>query len=212
MEGVFQVSTHCGQGCALATRHIVHNAIRPAYVETMRAIAAQLSVGDPAAAGTVVGPLIREAARSRVERFVQQGQDEGARLVAGGRRPAHLDRGFFYDVTIFDGVTNDMSIAKEEIFGPVASVIGFDSDEEAVQIANDSRYGLYGGIHSRDPAKAYDMALRLRTGGVVINGGLYSLMDAPFGGYKRSGLGREFGENWLDEYTQEKSVLFRIGV
>lgn len=212
VEGVFQVSTHCGQGCALATRHIVHNAIRPAYVETMRAIAQQLSVGNPAAPSTVVGPLIREASRSRVERFVQQGQDEGARLVAGGRRPAHLDKGFFYDVTIFDDVTNDMSIAQEEIFGPVASVIGFDTDEEAVRIANDSRYGLYGGIHSRDPAKAYEMALRLRTGGVVINGGLYSLMDAPFGGYKRSGLGREFGENWLSEYTQEKSVLFRIGI
>ena len=212
MEGVFQVSTHCGQGCALPTRHIVHNAIRPAYVETMRAIAQQLRVGDPADPGTVVGPLIREASRKRVERFVRQGQDEGARLVAGGCRPAHLNKGFFYDVTIFDGVTNDMSIAQEEIFGPVASVIGFDTDEEAVQIANDSRYGLYGGIHSRDPAKAYEMALRLRTGGVVINGGLYSLMDAPFGGYKRSGLGREFGPNWLDEYTQEKSVLFRIGV
>lgn len=95
--------------------HIVHNSVRPAYVETMRAIAQQLSVGDPAAAGTVVGPLIREAARSRVERFVQQGQDEGAQLVAGGRRPAHLDKGFFYNVTIFDGVTNDMSVAQEEI-------------------------------------------------------------------------------------------------
>ena len=151
-------------------------------------------------------------ARSRVERFVQKGQDEGARLVAGGQRPDHLDRGFFYDVTIFDGVTNDMSIAQEEIFGPVASVIGFDSDEEAVQIAKDSRYGLYGGIHSRDPAKGYDMALRLRTDGAVINGGLYSLMDAPFGRYKRIGLGREFSENWLDEYTQEKSVLFWIEV
>lgn len=211
MEGIFQVSTHCGQGCALATRHIVHNSIRPVYVETMRAIAQQLTLGNPASAGTVVGPLIREASRARVERFVQQGQDEGARLVAGGRRPAHLDKGFFFDVTIFDDVTNDMSIAQEEIFGPVASVIGFDTDEQAVQLANDSRYGLYGGIHSRDAAKAYDMALRLRTGGVVLNGGLYSLMDAPFGGYKRSGIGREFGDHWLNEYTQEKSVLFRLG-
>jgi acyl-CoA reductase-like NAD-dependent aldehyde dehydrogenase len=147
-----------------------------------------------------------------VERAVARGQDEGARLVIGGSRPAHLDKGFFYNVTVFDDVDNSMSIAQDEIFGPVASVIGFDSDEEAIAIANDSRYGLYGGIHSRDPARAYEMALQVRTGGVVINGGLYQLMDAPFGGYKRSGLGREYGENWLNEYTQEKTIVFPVGV
>jgi acyl-CoA reductase-like NAD-dependent aldehyde dehydrogenase len=91
-------------------------------------------------------------------------------------------------------------------------VIGFDSDDDAVRIANDSRYGLYGGIHSRDPAQAWAMAQQLRTGGVVINGGLYRQNDAPFGGYKRSGLGREYGENWTHEYTQEKSIVFPIGV
>jgi acyl-CoA reductase-like NAD-dependent aldehyde dehydrogenase len=212
MEGLFQVSTHCGQGCALATRHLVHNAIRPAYIEMMRAIAGQITVGDPANPGTVTGPLIRGVARERVERAVARGQDEGARLVIGGSRPAHLDKGFFYNVTVFDDVDNSMSIAQDEIFGPVASVIGFDSDEEAIAIANDSRYGLYGGIHSRDPARAYEMALQVRTGGVVINGGLYQLMDAPFGGYKRSGLGREYGENWLNEYTQEKTIVFPVGV
>jgi aldehyde dehydrogenase (NAD+) len=212
MEGLFQVSTHCGQGCALATRHLVHNAIRPAYIEMMRAIAGQITVGDPTNPGTVTGPLIRGVARERVERAVARGQDEGARLVIGGSRPAHLDKGFFYNVTVFDDVHNSMSIAQDEIFGPVASVIGFDTDEEAIAIANDSRYGLYGGIHSRDPAKAYEMALQIRTGGVVINGGLYQLMDAPFGGYKRSGLGREYGENWLNEYTQEKTIVFPVGV
>jgi aldehyde dehydrogenase (NAD+) len=211
MEGLFQVSTHCGQGCALATRHIVHNAIRPAYIATMQAIASQLAVGDPAAPGTVVGPLIRAVARERVERFVERGQDEGAKLVLGGSRPAHLEKGFFYNVTVFDDVDNRMSIAQDEIFGPVACVIGFDTDDEAVALANDSRYGLYGGIHSGDAEQAYRMALQLRTGGVVINGGLYQLMEAPFGGYKRSGLGREYGENWLNEYTQEKSVIFPVG-
>ncbi|MES2263994.1 MAG: aldehyde dehydrogenase family protein [Pseudomonadota bacterium] len=212
MEGLFQVSTHCGQGCALATRHIVHNSIRPAYIATMQAVASQLALGNPADLTTMVGPLIRGVARERVEQFVQRGQDEGARLVLGGTRPQHLEKGFFYNVTVFDDVHNSMSIAQDEIFGPVACVIGYDTDEEAIAIANDSRYGLYGGIHSRDPAKAYEMALQIRTGGVVINGGLYQLMDAPFGGYKRSGLGREYGENWLNEYTQEKSIVYPVGV
>lgn len=212
MEGVFQVATHCGQGCALATRHLVHNSIRPAYVATMQAIAAQIVVGDPADPATQLGPLIRGVARDRVERMVQQARDEGARLACGGTRPAHLDKGFFYGVTVFDDVRNDMRIAQDEVFGPVASVIGFDTDDEAVQIANDSRYGLYGGIHSRDPAKAWEMALRLRTGGVVINGGLYRQNDAPFGGYKRSGLGREYGAGWQHEYTHEKSIVFPIGL
>lgn len=212
MEGVFQVATHCGQGCALATRHLVHNSIRPAYVEMMKAIAGHIVVGDPADPATQLGPLIRGAARDRVERMVQQGRDEGAKLVLGGSQPAHLGKGFFYNVTVFDDVHNSMHIAQDEVFGPVASVIGFDTDEEAVQIANDSRYGLYGGIHSRDPAKAYEMALQMRTGGVVINGGLYRQNDAPFGGYKRSGLGREYGAGWQHEYTHEKSIVFPIGL
>lgn len=212
MEGVFQVATHCGQGCALATRHLVHNSIRPAYVEMMKAIAGHIVVGDPANPATQLGPLIRGAARDRVERMVQMGRDEGAKLVLGGSKPAHLDKGFFYNVTVFDDVHNSMRIAQDEVFGPVASVIGFDTDEEAVQIANDSRYGLYGGIHSRDPAKAYEMALQLRTGGVVINGGLYRQNDAPFGGYKRSGLGREYGAGWQHEYTHEKAIVFPIGL
>jgi len=212
MEGLFQVSIHCGQGCALATRHIVHNAVRRQYVETMKAMAPSLTLGDPADPSTIVGPLISAAARDRVTRLIEQGRDEGARLVLGGRRPEHLPHGYFHEVTIFDDVDNAMSIAQEEIFGPVASVIGFDTDDQAVQIANDSRYGLYGGIHSTDPATAYEMALQLRTGGVVINGGLYKQMDAPFGGYKQSGLGREFGEHWLHEYTQQKAIAMPMGL
>ncbi len=212
MEGVFQVANHCGQGCALATRHIVHNSIRPAYVAMMQAMAGQIVVGDPADPATQLGPLIRASARDKVERMVQMGCDEGARLVCGGGRPAHLQRGYFFDVTVFDDVDNRMRIAQDEVFGPVASVIGFDTDEEAVRLANDSRYGLYGGIHSRDPAKAWEMALQLRTGGVIINGGLYRQNDAPFGGYKRSGLGREYGDGWLHEYTQEKSIIYPVGL
>lgn len=212
MEGLFQVSNHCGQGCALATRHLVHNSIRPAYIETMKALVGQLPLGDPASPGTMVGPLIRGSARDRVERMVAQGQADGATLVFGGDRPAHLDKGFFFNVTVFDDVDNAMAIAQDEVFGPVAAVIGFDTDEQAIKLANDSRYGLYGGIHSKDPARAYDMALKIRTGGVVLNGGLYKQNDAPFGGYKRSGLGREYGDRWLEEYSHEKSIVYPIGV
>jgi acyl-CoA reductase-like NAD-dependent aldehyde dehydrogenase len=212
MEGLFQISTHAGQGCALATRHLVHNSVRPAYIEMMKAISGQLTLGDPADPTTVVGPLIRAGARDRVERMVAEGVAEGAKLVIGGSRPAHLNKGFFYNVTVFDDVENSMSIAQNEVFGPVAAVIGFDTDEEAIKIANDSRYGLYGGIHSRDPAKAYEMALQIRTGGVVLNGGLFKQMDAPFGGYKRSGLGREYGDQWLNEYSHEKTVIMPMGV
>ena len=212
MEGLFQISTHCGQGCALATRHLVHNSVRGAYIETMKAMVGQLTLGDPNELTTVVGPLIRSGARDRVERMVAAAQAEGARMVFGGSRPSHLDKGFFYNVTVFDDVDNSMSIAQDEVFGPVAAVIGFDTDEEAIKIANDSRYGLYGGIHSKDPAKAYDMALKMRTGGVILNGGLYKQNDAPFGGYKRSGLGREYGDGWMNEYTHEKSIVFPIGV
>lgn len=212
MEGVFQVAVNAGQGCALATRHVVHNSIRPAYVAMLQAIAGQIKAGNPADPSTQLGPLIRASARDRVARMVQAGQDQGARLVCGGGRPAHLDKGYFFDITVFDEVHNHMAIAQDEIFGPVASVIGFDSDDEAVAIANDSRYGLYGAIHSRDAAAAWAMAQQLRTGGVVLNGGLYQQNDAPFGGYKRSGLGREYGENWTYAYMQEKSIVFPIGV
>lgn len=211
MTGVFNLSNHCGQGCALATRHLVHNKIRPQYIEAMKMVAPQLPLGDPADPTTVVGPLIRKAALDRVQNYVQIAKDEGAKLVIGGDRASQFDKGFYHNITVFDDVDNSMRVAQEEIFGPVGAVIGFDTDEEAIKIANDSRYGLYGGIESADSAKAFHMAKQLRTGGVVINGGLMRQNDAPFGGYKRSGLGREYGPNWLDEYTEEKSIIFRIG-
>ncbi|MDB5453225.1 MAG: aldehyde dehydrogenase [Caulobacteraceae bacterium] len=212
MEAIFQLTFNCGQGCALSTRHLVHNAIRPAYVAAMKAVVGQITMGDPADPATMLGPLIRGAARDRVEAMVARGQADGAKLVFGGSRPTHLPKGFFYNMTVFDDVESNMQIAQDEVFGPVASVIGFDTDEEAIRIANDSRYGLLGGIHSRDPAKAFEMALKIRTGGLAINGGVRKQADAPFGGYKRSGLGREYGDRWLDEYSHEKSITFPIGL
>jgi aldehyde dehydrogenase (NAD+) len=159
----------------------------------------------------MMGPLIRESQRAKVEKFIQLGHDEGAKLVHGGGRPAGLDKGFFTEITLFDDVQNSMTIAQEEIFGPVGAVIGFDTDEEAIRIANDSRYGLNGGIETADAAKGYEMALKIRAGSVALNGGTGKMSYAPIGGYKRSGVGREYGPDWLKEFSQEKSVFYPVG-
>jgi acyl-CoA reductase-like NAD-dependent aldehyde dehydrogenase len=212
MDGLANISVMCGQGCALATRHLVHNSIRAQYVEMVKAMSPIMKLGNPALDPAVmVGPLIRQAQRERVERYVALGRDEGAKLVMGGGRPADLKKGFFHEVTLFDDVDNRMRIAQEEIFGPVGCVIGFDTDEQAIRIANDTRYGLMGSIHTADAETGFRMALRMRTGGVFLNGGSGKHPDAPFGGIKRSGMGREYGDRWLDEYTSEKTIAYPIG-
>ena len=205
------LSVNAGQGCAIPTRLLVHNNIRPAFVATATAIAAQIKIGDAADPSVSMGPLIRESQRTKVEHYIALGHTAGATLVCGGGRPAGLDKGFFTEFTLFDNVTNDMEIAQEEIFGPVGCIIGFDSDEEAVSIANDSRYGLNGAIETADAAKGYEMALQIRAGSVALNGGTGTMSFAPIGGYKRSGIGREYGPHWLREYQQEKSVFYPVG-
>ena len=205
------LSVNAGQGCALLTRLVVHNSIRKAFVETACAIASQFKIGDPADHTVAMGPLIRESQREKVERLIAIGRDEGARIVHGGGRPVGLDKGFFTDITIFDDVDNKMTIAQEEVFGPVGCVIGFDTDEEAIRIANDSRYGLNGGIETADAAKGYEMAMKIRAGSVMLNGGTGRMTYAPIGGYKRSGVGREYGPDWLHEYQNQKSVFYPIG-
>ncbi|WP_421837630.1 aldehyde dehydrogenase family protein [Novosphingobium sp.] len=200
---------HCGQGCALTTRHLVHNSIRPQFVETLKAMIAHLKIGNPADPSVNYGPLIREAARERTERYVQIALDEGATLVAGGKRPGGLDKGFYFEPTLFDNVRNDSRLAQEEVFGPIGAVIGFDDDDEAIALANASDFGLSGAICSADAGKAYEMALRIRTGSVAINGGGGTMLsDAPFGGIKRSGYGREYGEDGLNEFTYQKVISF----
>lgn len=211
VSAVAVLSVNCGQGCALLTRLLVHNSVRADFVEAARVIASHWKIGDPADPSVLMGPLIRESQRSKVERYIQIGRDEGAKLVHGGGRPAGLDKGFFTDLTLFDDVTNDMTIAQEEIFGPVGAVIGFDTDEEAIAITNDSRFGLNGGILTADAAKAYEMALQIRAGSVAINGGTGKMTYAPIGGYKRSGIGREYGPEWLREYQNEKSIFYPVG-
>lgn len=208
----FNFTMHAGQGCALLTRYIVHNSIRPAFVEGVKATLAMLKVGDPADPATIVGPLVSAAARDKTEHFVKKGLEEGGKLVVGGKRPEHLQKGYFFEPTLFDDVDNRSTLGQQEVFGPVGVVIGFDTDEEAVALANDSNFGLSGGIFSADKAKAFEMAKELRTGDVKLNGGTAGLyLQAPFGGYKRSGLGREFGPNWLDAYMLEKAIHYPIG-
>lgn len=208
--GLAGFTIHSGQGCALTTRHLVHNSIRKAYVEEMAAMAQHLKIGNPVDPAVTFGPLINAAARARAERYVDEGVSCGARLVTGGRRPDQLDRGFYFQPTIFDDVDNGSRIAQEEIFGPVAVVIGFDTDEEAIALANDSEFGLHGAVYSADAGRAYEVALQLRTGGVAINGGGGTMLSSsPFGGIKRSGLGREYGREGLLEFTQSKSISFR---
>lgn len=211
MMAAFNITMHAGQGCALMTRWIVHNSIRPTFVETVKAVIGSLKIGNPTDPSVIVGPLIRESARLKAERYTQHGLDAGAKLVCGGKRPAGLDKGYFFEPTVFDDVDNRSRIAQEEVFGPVGVAIGFDTDDEAVALANDSPFGLNGAVMSADAATAYRMALRMRTGGVSINGGVGDLyVKGPFGGYKHSGIGREFGPLWLHEFLLEKSITYPI--
>ncbi|MFE9924550.1 aldehyde dehydrogenase family protein [Streptomyces sp. NPDC005774] len=201
------ITTHAGQGCSLLTRTIVHESVHDEFVERLCTALAVIRVGDPADEATTMGPLISGAQRDKVEKLIRAGEEEGARLVCGGGRPAGLDRGHFVEPTLFADVDNAMTIARTEFFGPVGVVIPFRADEEAVRIANDSPYGLSGAVWSADTVAAYDMATRIRTGGVTINGGSAGVNPrSAFGGYKQSGLGREWGAFGLDEYLQTKSI------
>ena len=212
MSGLMGFTIHCGQGCALLTRHVVHNSVRAQYVATLKAMLDHIKVGDPADASVGMGPLIREVARKRTEDYVQVALGEGATLVSGGKRPAGLDKGFFFEPTLFDDVHNSHRIAREEVFGPIGVVIGYDTDDEAIDIANDSDFGLSGAVFSADVGRAYELALRMRTGGVAINGGGGKMSShAPFGGIKRSGYGREYGVEGLNEFTTIKTISFKGG-
>ena len=161
--------------------------------------------GDPSDAGTMMGPLINERQRDRVERYVQSAIDEGARVVCGGKRPGSLGSGFFYEPTLIVDVDNSMTVAQEEIFGPVLVAIPFDDDDDAIRIANDSIYGLSGAVFSGDDQRAISVAKQVRTGTMSINGGVWYGADVPFGGYKQSGIGREMGIAGFEEHLEMKA-------
>ena len=203
--GARNAMLNSGQTCSAWTRMVVP---RSRYQEALD-LAAQaigsLKVGDPMDPGTRLGPLISDTQRQRVEGYIAKGKQEGARVVVGGRRPAGFGKGYYVEPTIFADVQSKMTIAQEEIFGPVLSVLPYDTEEEAIRIANDTIYGLAGGVWSGDADRAMRVARRIRTGQVDVNGGRYNPL-APFGGYKQSGIGRELGMFGLEEYFQIKSI------
>lgn len=198
-----------GQACSMLSRVLVPASMAGELVDRMAKMVEAQPIGDPFDPKTVVGPLIREERRAAVEGYVESGLREGARLVTGGRRPSHLERGFYYEPTIFADVTNEMTIAREEIFGPVVSVIPYQTLEDAVRIANDSIYGLQANITCGSTREGLRIARELRAAAVGINGAMDGL-GAPRGGFKQSGIGREVGKWALDDYLEYQAVTYPL--
>ena len=179
-------------------------------VEKLAAAVAAMQVGLPDDPAAMIGPLISEKQRERVEGYIKKGLEEGARIVTGGGRPEGLDSGWFVQPTVFADVDNSMTIAQEEIFGPVLAVIPYDTDDDAIRIANDSVYGLAGSVYTTDNDKAIEIASKIRTGTYAVN--MYAFdPGAPFGGYKNSGIGRENGREGIEPYCEPKSILLPFG-
>lgn len=205
-KGAANCFENTGQSCNAPTRMLVPRSKINEVAEIAKAVAQKTVVGDPAVEGTQVGPLVSEQQWNKVQTLIQAGIDEGATLVTGGTgRPQGLARGYYVKPTVFSDVNNAMTIARQEIFGPVLSIIPYDDEDEAIRIANDTPYGLSGYVSSSDIARARRVAGRLRTGMVHINGAPLDSM-APFGGFKQSGNGREWGPHGIDEFLEVKSV------
>ncbi|ULP42700.1 aldehyde dehydrogenase family protein [Mycobacterium lentiflavum] len=203
--GVSNMMPNSGQSCNAPTRMLVPNSRMAEAISIAREAAEQVTVGHPDA-GTTIGPVASKTQFDKVQRLIQQGVDEGATVVVGGPgRPDGLDKGYYVKPTVFAHVTNDMTIAREEIFGPVLCILGYDDLDQAVEIANDTDYGLAGFVSGADLDKAREVARKIRAGWVTINHAFD--MNAPFGGYKRSGNGREWSEFGFHEYLEVKSTL-----
>ena len=204
--GVIGCFGNSGQSCNAPTRMLVPKARMAEAMEIARAAAAKARVGDPADENTRLGPVVSELQFNKINALIEKGIEEGAELVAGGPgRPEGMDKGYFIQPTVFGNVSNDMTIAREEIFGPVLSIIGYEDDEDAVRIANDTEYGLSGYV-SGEQQHAENIARQIRTGMVHINGAGPDF-SAPFGGYKKSGNGREWGVEGFEEFLETKSML-----
>ena len=202
----FTASMHAGQGCAITTRLVVPRARYDEAVEAAAATMSGLKPGDPTDAGTICGPVISARQRDRVQGYLDSAVNEGGKFACGGGRPAGRDTGFFIEPTVIAGLDNNAEVAREEIFGPVLTVIAHDGDDDAVRIANDSPYGLSGTVFSSDPERAAGIAARMRVGTVNVNGGVWYSADMPFGGYKQSGIGREMGLAGFEEYLEIKAI------
>jgi acyl-CoA reductase-like NAD-dependent aldehyde dehydrogenase len=206
MGGVGKAFLNSGQTCSALTRMLVPRTRLAEAEAAAAAVADGMKVGDPFAEGTNLGPLASAAQRDRVQSYINKGIEEGATLIAGGLgAPEGLTTGFYVKPTVFSNVTNDMTIAQEEIFGPVLSILPYDTLDEAVEIANGTVYGLAGAVFSADKDKAIAIARRMKTGQVEVNGGAFN-PNAPFGGYKQSGIGRELGEYGFEEFLEIKSL------
>jgi aldehyde dehydrogenase (NAD+) len=206
-RSVLHVYQNSGQSCNAPTRMLVP-ASKLAEVEAIaRRVTAEVVVGDPKSEKTTVGPLVSRVQFDRVERYIEKGIAEGAKLLVGGAgRPEGLSKGYYVKPTIFSGVRNDMTIAREEIFGPVLCILPYETEEQAVQIANDTPYGLAAYVWSKDNVRARRVGSRIRAGQVSLNGASGD-MQTPFGGFKMSGNGREFGEFGLRDFLEVKAVI-----
>jgi betaine-aldehyde dehydrogenase len=206
-SGVGSCYFNSGQTCSALTRMLVPRSRHDEAVEIAKKTAENFTVGDPLGGKAKLGPLVSATQRERVVNYIKKGIEEGAQLVTGGTdRPEGLEKGYFVRPTVFANVENKMTIAQEEIFGPVLSIIPYEDEDDAVRIANDTIYGLAGGVWSADEERAKRVARRLRTGQVEINGGGFNPL-VPFGGYKQSGNGRELGKYGLEEYLEVKAML-----
>ena len=205
-RGALQCFGNSGQSCNAPTRMLVEKSIYNEAIERLKKYTNEFKVDDPEKEGDHIGPVVSETQYNKIQTLIQKGIDEGANLIAGGLgKPKGLEKGYYVKPTVFADVSNDMVIAKTEIFGPVLSVISFETEEQAIEIANDTPYGLTNYIQTQDPEKAKRLVRKLRSGMVEVNGvGLAD--DAPFGGFKHSGIGREAGAHGLEEFLEVKAV------
>ena len=202
---------HAGQGCALTTRLLVPRERYDEAVQVAASTMEAIGTGDPTDPGTVCGPVISEAQRDRIAAYLDLAVQEGGTFATGGGIDTDREGGFWIRPTVVTGLTNGSRVAREEIFGPVLVVLPHDGDDDAVRIANDSKYGLSGAITSGDLERAKAVARRIRAGTLSVNGGYYFGGNAPFGGYKQSGLGREGGVPGLEEFLESKTLAEVVG-
>ncbi|MGZ4703261.1 MAG: aldehyde dehydrogenase family protein [Acidimicrobiales bacterium] len=209
--GGFMICSHAGQGCAIQTRMLLPRSRYEEGVEMVKGVMESVPYGDPQRPDVLMGPVISAKQCDRVLGYIEKGVAEGATLALGGGRPKQHEKGWFIEPTLFTDVDNSMTIAQEEIFGPVLVVIPYEDEDDAVRIANDSNYGLSGGILSSSVEHSLAVARRIRTGVLSINGGNFYAADLPFGGYKDSGVGRQNGTAGFDQYVETKSLAWPAG-
>jgi len=206
-HGVQKCFANSGQSCTAPSRMFVHQSQHAEALEIAKRVAGTLELGDPANSNTTMGPVANESQYDKIQVLIQKGIDEGADLVCGGTgKPEGLDTGYYVKPTVFGNVRNDMTISREEIFGPVLAILPYETEEEAIALANDTEYGLSGCVYSGDRKRAVAVASQLRTGQVHINGANADF-TAPFGGYKKSGNGREWGIEGFEEFLETKALM-----